>query len=333
MLALQDVVAFELGLPHRFLGNRSMLPGWPGPTDGLPLYDVQHCTADNGPVRTSAGYQVAPTADNAILAAADTVVIPGITGFADDPLLHSGTLTEELRRLLDTARQDVRWVSICTGAFVLAAYGLLDGLTATTHWAHADEFGRLFPQVRLDPTVLYLTNPRGARGTGAVYTSAGNVSGIDLLLHVLRADHGSAVANRVARGAVVAPWRDGGQAQFIDQPLPAAGVRSAGRIAATKEWALAHLWADLDLAAMAGHAAMSVRTFTRRFRAETGETAGAWLSRAKIDRARRLLEETDLPIDRVAERSGFGTPAALRQQLSAQVGLSPLSYRRRFRAG
>lgn len=326
VLALPGAIAFEIGLPHRFLAGDALRRGWPGPLSGPPLYETELCTLDNGPVITSAGYAVLPTADNAVISAADTVVIPGCS----TPLLSgNGELPTDLATLLDSARADVRWVSICTGAFILAAHGLLDGRRATTHWAHAARFSRLFPGIDLDPNVLFVDN-------GTVLTSAGNAAGIDLLLHLVRSDHGSALANKVARSAVVAPWRDGGQAQFIDRPIPVPGDGSAaaGRAgtAATREWALRHLSADLDLAAMAQHARMSVRTFTRRFREETGETAGSWLTRARVDRARDLLETTDLPVDRVAARAGFGTTASFRQQLSAAVGLSPMSYRRRFRA-
>ncbi len=323
VLALPGAIAFELGLPHRFLCSDAFLPGWPGPVRGTPPYQTQLCTADDGPVVTSAGYAVLPTADRGIIAAADTIVIPGCL----TPMLtETGSLPADLEALLASARPDVRWLSICTGAFVLAAFGLLNGRPATTHWAHADRFARMFPQVDLDPNVLFVDD-------GDVLTSAGNAAGIDLLLHVVRTDHGSAVANRVARSAVVAPWRDGGQAQFIDRPISEADrLGESSAIAASRQWAVQNLSADIDLAMLAGHARMSVRTFTRRFREETGETAGNWLTRMKVDRARDLLETTDLPIDRIATRAGFGTTASMRQQLSAAVGLSPMSYRRRFRA-
>jgi transcriptional regulator GlxA family with amidase domain len=162
-----------------------------------------------------------------------------------------------------------------------------------------------------------------------VLTSAGNAAGIDLLLHVLRSDHGSEAANRVARGAVVAPWRAGGQAQFIDRPVPDESDAGTGP---TRAWALERLDQTLSLADLARHAGMSVRTFTRRFREETGETAVTWLNRARVDRARHLLETTDLPVDRVAADAGFGTTASLRQHLATAVGLSPLAYRRTYRA-
>jgi transcriptional regulator GlxA family with amidase domain len=163
---------------------------------------------------------------------------------------------------------------------------------------------------------------------GDVLTSAGNAAGIDLLLHVVRSDLGTEAANRVARGAVVAPWRAGGQAQFIDRPVPDEADSGTGP---ARTWALEHLAEPIGLTDLARHADMSVRTFTRRFREETGETAGSWLIRARVDRARHLLESTDLPVDRVAADSGFGTTASLRQHLAAVVGVSPLAYRRTYR--
>jgi transcriptional regulator GlxA family with amidase domain len=269
-------------------------------------------------VTTSAGYAVLPTHPNTELAQADTIVVPGING----DIVETGLLPEELRRLAATARPDARWLSICTGAFVLAALGKLDGREATTHWCHVDTFRRHFPDVLLNPDVLYVDH-------GDVLTSAGNAAGIDLLLHVLRSDLGTEAANRVARGAVVAPWRAGGQAQFIDRPVPEESDAGTG---ATRAWVLEHLDEPITLSDMARHAGTSVRTFTRRFREETGETAGTWLSRARVDRARHLLETSDLPVDRVAAAAGFGSSASLRQHLAGSVGLSPLAYRRTYRA-
>lgn len=340
VLALDGVVAFELGLPHRFLSSRSLLPGWPEDPRGVNHYDVQLCTVDNGSVRTSAGYAALPTADRRIVAAADTVIVPGIDGH---PVSLHGVLSDELRSVLASARRDVRWMSICTGAFVLAAFGLLDGRRATTHWAHADRFAQFFPQVDLDAGVLFVDSTLDApldADLGAtphprrILTSAGNAAGIDALLHLVRTDLGAEAAAGVARGAVVAPWRDGGQAQFIDHRFAqsAGSAAGVGGSTASRNWALDHLGNGVDLGAMARHAGVSVRTFTRRFREETGETVGSWLIRARVDRARHLLETTDLAVDLVAEQAGFGTAASLRQQLTAAVGLSPSSYRRRFRA-
>jgi len=320
VLALDGVVAFELGLPHRFFSASALDPGWPGRLTGAPApYEVSMCTVDDGAVTTSAGYAALPTHPNSVVAHADTVVVPGIT---NTPIVTRGELPADLVRLAATARPDARWLSICTGAFVLAGLGKLDGREATTHWVYEDLFRRHFPAVELNPAVLYVDH-------GDVLTSAGNAAGIDLLLHVLRSDLGAEAANRVARGAVVAPWRAGGQAQFIERPVPDASDAGTG---ATRAWALEHLDEPIGLHDLARHAGTSVRTFTRRFREETGETAGTWLARARVDRARHLLETTDLPVDRVAAAAGFGTSASLRQHLAAAVGLSPLAYRRTYRA-
>ena len=211
-------------------------------------------------------------------------------------------------------------VSICTGSFVLAAAGLLDGRRATTHWVHGATFARLFPAVRLDADVLFVDD-------GDVLTSAGNAAGIALLLHLIRRDHGTEVATRVARRSVVAPWRDGGQSQFIERPVPEAG--DAGT-AATRAWALERLDRPLTLADLAEHARMSVRTFTRRFREETGLTATRWLVQQRVALARRLLETTDTPVEKVAADAGFGTTASMRQHLHAAIGVAPLAYRRTY---
>jgi transcriptional regulator GlxA family with amidase domain len=186
---------------------------------------------------------------------------------------------------------------------------------------HAPAFAELFPQVALNPDVLFVDD-------GDVLTSAGNAAGIDLLLHVVRRDHGSEVANDLARRRVVAPWRDGGQAQFVDRPLPQAGDTGT---AATRTWALDRLAGPLTLEQLAGHAAMSVRTFTRRFRQETGLSPTRWLVQQRVALARQLLETTDDPVERVAEAAGFGTTANLRQHLHAAIGVAPLTYRRTFR--
>ncbi len=316
VLALPHVVAFELGLPHRFLG---------GAVDGhgRPLYRVRTCTVGGGPVRTSAHYAVLPDHDAAILATAETIVVPGILGGA--PVVE-GRLDPAVAAALTRRRPDARLVSICTGAFVLAAAGLLDGRPATTHWMRTEPFRTFFPTVRLDPDVLYVDD-------GDVLTSAGNAAGIDLLLHVVRRDHGDEVANRVARRNVVAPWRDGGQSQF-STGLDVAGTpdrAGASGLAAARAFALAHLGEPLPLQHLAGHAAMSVRSFTRRFREETGQSPHTWLAAQRVALARRLLETTDLPVDRIAVDAGFGTAASLRQHLRAAIGVSPGAYRRMYR--
>jgi transcriptional regulator GlxA family with amidase domain len=251
------------------------------------------------------------------LAAADTIVIPGIRGAT------AGTRefpTEVLDALRAAAARGARLASICTGAFALAATGLLDGRKATTHWLWADSFRQRYPAVALDPDVLFIDE-------GAVATSAGVAAGIDLCLHLIRRDYGSEVANRAARRCVAPPWRDGGQAQYVERPVPDLTDASTGP---TRAWALDHLDEPLDLAMLAAHAGMSVRTFTRRFRQETGSSPGPWLTAHRVDRARHLLEESDLAVDRIAARTGFGTTASLRQNFAAALGTSPGAYRRTF---
>jgi transcriptional regulator GlxA family with amidase domain len=244
------------------------------------------------------------------------VVVPGIHGGVE-------TVAPEVTAALRQAHaRGARTMSICTGAFVLAAAGLLDGRRATTHWAYEERFRGRHPAVDLDPGVLFVDE-------GSVLTSAGVAAGIDLCLHVVRRDHGAEVANRAARRCVVPPWRDGGQAQYIERPVPAGG--DAGT-AATREWSVARLHEPLTLRARADHARMSVRTFTRRFRDETGDSPARWLARQRIEHARLLLETTDLGVDQVARRAGFGTAAALRQQFHQAVGVPPAAYRRSFRA-
>ena len=311
VLALPGSIAFELGLPHRLLGGAV-------DADERPLYRVRVATLDGGPVRTSAGYSIQPEHDATLLRTARTVVVPGVQG---GPAMTDGRVPDDLCVALRAAAGSARMLSICTGAFVLAAAGLLDGRPATTHWMHTRAFTRLFPQVRLDPDVLFVDD-------GDVLTSAGNAAGIDLLLHLVRRDHGSGVANRVARRNVVAPWREGGQSQFVERPLPESG--EAGT-AATRAWAVEHLAEPLTLADLASHARMSVRTFTRRFREETGLSPLRWLASQRIALARQLLESTDASVDRVAAQAGFGTPASLRQHLRASIGVAPGAYRRTYR--
>ncbi|WP_232661798.1 GlxA family transcriptional regulator [Pseudonocardia sp. TRM90224] len=308
VLGLPEVMAFEIGLPHKLMGNAV-------DDEGNRLYRVRTCTLDGGPIRTSAGYRVLPDYDGSILYEADTVVIPGIYR---DRVVDEGVLDPAVAEVLTSL--DARLMSICTGAFALAAAGLLDGRPATTHWMHAERLARLFPAVKVDPDVLYVDD-------GDVLTSAGNAAGIDLCLHVVRRDHGASVANRVARRSVVAPWRDGGQSQFIEPPPDPAGPGTDP----TRAWALQRLDEPLTLAELAAHASMSVRTFTRRFRDETGQSPARWLIAQRVHLARRLLETTDLPVERIAVDAGFGTTASLRQHLHAAIGVAPIAYRRTYR--
>ncbi|MEU3496288.1 helix-turn-helix domain-containing protein [Kitasatospora cineracea] len=303
VLALDGVYPFELGIPKRVFGS----------TDGL--YRLSTCTVDGRPVRADADFTVTPDHGPEVLAEADTVVIPPFA-----PVPETAVLDPATAAALALVRPGTRLISICTGAFVLAAAGLLDGRPATTHWALADRFRALFPRVRLDPDVLFVDD-------GDVLTSAGAASGIDLFLHVLRSDHGTAAANRAARICVVPPWREGGQAQYVVRPVPTTG--STGT-APTREWALTRLHRPLTLAELAAHAAMSTRTFARRFQEETGQSPGRWLTQQRIALARHLLEATDLTIDQIATRVGFANPVSLRQHLHSAIGVSPLAYRRTF---
>jgi transcriptional regulator GlxA family with amidase domain len=309
VLAIEEVVGFDLNIPPLVFSSASR--------DGQPLYDVRICGVDERPVRASLGYTAKFDHGPEALADADTVIIPGTR--VQGPR-RNGTLPGPLADALALIPPHARLMSICTGAFVLAAAGILDGRRATTHWAHAATFRKLYPQVDLDENVLFVDD-------GKVLTSAGLAAGVDLCLHVVRADHGSAVANQAARYCVMPPWRDGGQSQFIDRPLPEPGD---GSTAKTRAWALERLDEPLDLATLAGHARMSVRTFSRRFRTETGLSARAWLNQQRLLHARHLLETTDLPIDRVAAEAGLGTAASLRQHMQAAIGVAPLAYRRTF---
>jgi transcriptional regulator GlxA family with amidase domain len=310
VLAIDGVYPFELGMPSRILGA----------TEGL--YEVLTCSVDGRPVRTSSDFTIAVEHGPELLSTADTVVIAPFAPPSDgaEPIVPE--LPEPIAAAFRRIRPGTRLVSICTGAFVLAAAGLLDGRPATTHWQAAEPFRRLFPKVDLNPDVLFVDD-------GDVLTSAGAASGVDLFMHMLRTDHGSEIANRAARRCVVPPWRDGGQAQYIESPVPRTTQEGT---AAARQWALAHLHEPLVLADLAEHARMSLRTFARRFTDEVGTSPGRWITQQRLARARYLLESSDLPIDEIAGEVGFATGTSLRQHLHAAIGVSPLTYRRTFRA-
>jgi len=303
VLALDGVYPFELGIPSRIFGA----------ADGR--YEVLTCTVDGRPVRTNADFSIAVEHGPELLETADTVVVASMA----TPRIPEG-LPAEIAAALARIRPDARIVSICTAAFVLAAAGLLDGRRATTHWQVVDRFRALYPQVELDPDVLFVHD-------GRILTSAGAASGVDICLHIVRTDHGSELANTVARRCVVPPFRDGGQAQYIQQPVPDCGATST---AATRDWALGHLDEPLALNDLARHAGMSLRTFARRFNDEVGLSPGRWLIQQRVARARDLLEASDLSVDQIAGRVGFATGASLRQHLHAAIGVSPQAYRRTF---
>jgi transcriptional regulator GlxA family with amidase domain len=313
VLVRHGVVPMELGVVHQ-LFRTAVSP------DGAPLYEVLTCTPDGpGEIPTDSDYSLTVAHGPELLAEADTVVVPAT--HEPDETEIGGCLPPAVAAALSRIRPGTRIASICTGSFVLAAAGLLDGRRATTHWMSAQQFRRLHPAVQVDPDVLYTDD-------GDVLTSAGEAAGIDLCLHMIRCDHGTAVANAVARRAVVSPHRDGGQAQFIERPVPRDPDAST---APARLWALDHLDQPLSLRDLATRASMSVRTFTRRFRDETGLSPAQWLTQQRVDRARQLLEDTDLPVDRIAAEAGFGTATSLRQHLHAALGVSPTSYRGTFR--
>ncbi|MDB1086359.1 helix-turn-helix domain-containing protein [Streptomyces sp. ACA25] len=312
VLVRHGLLPIELGIVHRLFNQAR-------DADGQPLYEVVTCGLEAGRVRTDADFTIQVPHGPEALAEADTVFVPA--AYEHDETRTHGSLGPALDEAVGRIRAGARIASICTGSFVLAAAGLLDGRRATTHWAATEEFRALYPAVCLDPDVLYTDE-------GDVLTSAGVAAGIDLCLHMIRGDHGAAVANDVARNTVVPPHREGGQAQFILRPVPQPQLSSTGR---ARAWAMEHLHRPLTLRELAAQESMSVRTFTRRFREEAGISPLQWLTRQRVDRARHLLEETDLSVDRVAEQSGFGTAASLRQHLQATLGVSPSAYRHTFR--
>jgi AraC family transcriptional activator FtrA len=284
------------------------------PEAGDDWYRFETVSLDGRPVTTQFGGRLVPQGGLARLRRADTIIVPGWCGIAT-PV--PAPLVAALRA---AHRRGARLMSICSGAFVLAATGLLDGRSATTHWRYADALKVRFPAIEVDPDVLYVDN-------GQVLTSAGSAAGLDLCLHLIRRDFGSAKANLVARRLVIPPHREGGQAQFVARPV-APNKRDAlspllerVRKALDRPHTVDELAASVD---------MSPRTFLRRFKAATGTSPADWLTEVRVQHARELLERTDLPIDRVAERSGFGTAMTLRHHFRLRLRTSPVAYRKRF---
>lgn len=306
VLCFDGLVAFDLTAPAQAFMLAARL-------GGEPLYEISVCTADGAPVRTTSGFEVSPGAGPEALRRADTLVVPGYAGILEPPP------AEALAAIRDAAERGARLMSVCTGAFALAHAGVLDGRRAATHWAWAGEMAARFPAVEVDPDALFVDE-------GEVLTSAGLSAGIDLSLHVIRCDFGAAAGERVARHMVAAPHRDGGQAQFFRPEQP----RLGGSLEPTRRWALTRLAEPLDVAAMARHAGVSPRTFARRFREETGTTPLQWLLTQRVLEARRLLEDSDLPVEDVAWRCGFGTAASLREHFRRATATTPTAYRRSF---
>jgi transcriptional regulator GlxA family with amidase domain len=298
-LALPDVVAFDLSVPAQIFGHR----------DEQDRYEFTVCAQRPGPVPTTTGFSIETTAGIDALTTADTVIVPGFFPLDAPP----EPVLEALRNASG------RMVSVCTGAFALAAAGRLDGRTATTHWRDADELAARFPKIDVRPDVLYVDE-------GDVLTSAGVAAAIDLCLHLYRTDHGADHAARVARRMVVAPHRSGGQAQFVDRPIP-----DGTGLADTCAWVVRRLHEPTTVDDMARHAGYAPRTFARHFRAETGLTPLRWLTAQRLLEARRLLEATGLPVDEIARRCGLGTAPNLRLHLARESATTPTAYRTAFR--
>jgi AraC family transcriptional activator FtrA len=307
VLAYDHLGAFEFGIVVEVFGL-------PRPELGVDWYHFEVCALEPGPIRALGCIRVEPRRGLRGLKQASTIVVPGWRHADERP-------PEPLLRALRAAHADgARLVSICSGVFVLAATGLLDGKRATTHWRYVEELTSQYPNIRVEPDVLYVDE-------GSILTSAGSAAGIDLCLHIVRRDYGAEIANRVARRLVMPPHREGGQAQYVQETIRGDG---AGGLAPVLEWAQSHLGRALKVEDLARKAAMSPRTFARRFREQTGTTPHQWLMHQRLLAAQRRLEKTAEAIDQVAEAVGLQTASTLRQQFGRVLGTTPTAYRRRF---
>jgi AraC family transcriptional regulator, transcriptional activator FtrA len=309
LVIFDQISPFEMAVPCEVFGSdRSDM--------GMPNYRLTVCSVEKGPLRTKAGFTVEAPYDLSMLREADTIVVPAWPNIDETP---PAALLEALRRGYG---RGARIASLCSGAFILAAAGLLEGRRATTHWMYAETLAKRFPNVEVDPSVLYIDE-------GQILTSAGTAAGIDLCLHLVRLDYGAEVANVFARRMVVPPHRDGGQAQYVQTPVPPSP--DEGLLTETLAWTHANLAEPLTVAAMAQRACMSTRTFARRFREVTGTTPLRWVLNQRILAAQRQLETTEAPVDWIAQECGFGTGATFRLHFKRVVGVSPTDYRKAFR--
>jgi AraC family transcriptional regulator, transcriptional activator FtrA len=308
-LLQEKVATFELGIVAEIFGLQrpEMGPDW---------YRFVTVAEEQRPLRATGGFHVCPEAGLEMLAQAGTIVIPGwrTDGVPPGPAVRTA--------LSDAYERGARLVSICSGAFLLAACGLLAGRRATTHWLYADKLQALHPDIEVNPDVLYVDEEQ-------VLTSAGSAAGVDLMLHIVRKDFGARAANEIARRMVMAPHREGGQAQFIDRPVPRRADDRLGSLLESVRRRPAERW---TIARMARRVAMSQRTFIRRFHNSTGMRPGEWVIAARLEVARFLLESTVADLDEVSRSSGFGTPAALRHHFRRRIGLTPTAYRASFSA-
>jgi AraC family transcriptional activator FtrA len=293
--------------------------GLPRPELEVPWYEFAVCAAERGPIRATGGIEVRVPHSLRLLERADTIVIPGWRDPSEAPP------PALVRKLREAYARGARICSICSGVFILAAAGLLTGKRATTHWKYIDLLASRYPDIVVEPNALYVDE-------GRILTSAGSAAGLDMLVHVVRKDFGSKVANQVAQRLVIPPHREGGQAQFVPRPVAA---DERGRLARLLDWIRAHLAAEHTIGSLAAQASMSPRTLQREFKASTGLSPYAWLVRERIERAKELLESSRLPAQRIAERVGMGSAESLRHHFRAQVGTAPARYRARFsrRAG
>ncbi len=308
LVAYDGLCAFEYGIAAEIFGlERTELD--------VPWYRLSTCAAEPGPMKANSGLPFSAPVDWPTLERAGTIVLPGWRGIDDAP---PDALLESLVR---AHSRGARLVSVCSGVFVLAAVGLLDGRRATTHWRYADALQKRFPRIQVDPDVLYVDEE-------SVLTSAGSAAGIDLCLHVVRCDYGARVANEVARRLVVPPHRDGGQAQFIRSPVDTAPKQA---LAPLLDWLREHVQAAHTVPSLARRAGMSERTFARQFKLATGSTPLAWLNLQRVDAAQVLLETTDRGIEWIASAVGFGSGQLLRLHFRRYRGTTPNAYRRTFR--
>ncbi len=305
----EGFTAFELGLACEIFGDDR----WVDP--GAPWYRLFICGDDSAPLTSDSGFQILLPYGLEVLARVETVIVAPTYRPSEVP----ERVFQELRR---AHARGCRLLSLCTGAFVLAEAGLLDGRRAATHWTECDALAHRYPALSVDPGVLFVDE-------GDILTGAGSAAGIDLCLHIVRQDYGSEVATRLARQLVVPPQRDGGQAQYIDQPLPE--LDDSDLLADTVAWMQGHLDEPQSVGELSTRAAMSARTFARRFQAATGTTPHRWLQAQRVKLAQRLLEATDVPVEVVAAQSGFSTAANLRKHFGRTVKTSPQAYRQAFR--
>ena len=302
VLVLPTVIPLELGIVTEVFGRD-------------PHYDVTVCAQSRTSTVSGSGFTINASAGIQALDQAETVIVPGY----EDVDVTVSTIALDALRAAHARR--ARLVSICTGAFALAATGLLDGRPATTHWRWSHELQTRYPRVNVISNRLFVAD-------GDILTSAGVTTGIDLCLHIIRRDHGAAAANNRARALVAPPQRQGGQAQFVERLRP---ETSDDQLAALRDWMLKNLALPLDLDTLATHAHVSRRTLTRRFREETGLPPMAWLTDARIDRARELLETTTEPVENIGRLTGLGAPASVRAAFHRRLGISPQDYRSLFR--